>query len=346
MALPSSHPSFFAKVSAARVTSGSVADYSAASDPDGTKAHAFVSGLYGALTKEAGLDEAAACGFLRALAELGQGRLEATARQKQADLGGVASTVGNVLTSPFNLVRAIPGVVSSSIHGFQSPPGLKPGQVPTMGERFAGAALNPLQGKLDGVGQAMDAAGRAYHHPGTFMHGGLIATSSPTAIAATDHIYGGNYAAAAGDVAGGVWNSIKEHSPQWLQGGEDWLAKNVTPDNLKAIAPHVMAGLGTYAAGRMLGMGNVGSAALGLAGGYGLPKLYDGLSSGLAPAVHPGAVAPAAASTTPAAPAAPVQTQAQANLTTSSGTADAIAAKANQPAVPVVNPPVTGRRVP
>ena len=282
---------FFAKVAAARTAPF---DYSSASDPDGTRAHAFVSGLYGALTKEAGLNEAAACGFLRALAELGG------SNDKRAFLDNLK--------------------------------------------------VDPGAGWASNLGQFANAKLQEIRHPLVSTQAINIANHTPLTRTVTNDVYQGNYGDAAGHVAGGIWDAVKAHLPQSVgQFGDEakqWLGQNVTPDNLKAIAPHVMAGLGTYAAGRMLGMGNVGSAALGLAGGYGLPKLYDGLSSGLTSAAHPGAVTPAAASTTPAAPAAPVQTQAQANLTTSSGTADAIAAKANQPAVPVVNPPVTGRRVP
>ena len=315
--LPSS---FFAKVAAARTAP---VDYSPAGDPDGSKAHAFVSGMYAALQKEAGLDEAAACGFLRALAELG-----ARENNKRADLSSAAA-----------------GAIGTGTQGLLS-----------AADWTVGKVLPKLTSGSTNLGNAAEignAAFQAVRHPITSLQAINIANHTPLTRTVTNDVYGGHYGDAAGHVAGGIWDAVKAHLPQSVgQFGDEakqWLGQNVTPDNLKAIAPHVMAGLGTYAAGRMLGLGNVGSAALGLAGGYGLPKLYDAAVAGMTSTIHPGATVPAM---TPVAPAAPVQTQAQANLATSSGTVDAIAAKANQPTVapaqtPVPAPsPVTGRRVP
>ena len=159
-------------------------------------------------------------------------------------------------------------------------------------------------GLWDAVKQVGNTGLTALHHPVTFAQGGMIANSSPQMAAAADHVAHGQGMSAMGDVASLGWDKLKANLPGWAGQAGDWAKTHLTPDNLKQYAPQVMAGLGTFAAGKLMGMGNLSSAAAGIAGGYGLPKLYDAAShmAGSVPAPeHPNHVvlqpsgAPAAA---------------------------------------------------
>jgi hypothetical protein len=295
---------FFCKTAAARgAIAPGVSALLPANDPEGIGAQAFVAGMYDALQKEAGLDEAAACGFLQSLAELGW---ESSGRVPEG-----FSKRANALTD---------GISTAAVGAADAAAGVLP-------------KLNANNGNLQNAAEYANGLWQHIRHPQVSTQAINMATQGPNAMSATNNLYNGNYLGAAGNAAGGLWGQIKGHLPASLGEAGDWVGKQLTPENMKAYAPHILAGLGTFAAGKMMGLGNLGSAAAGIAGGYGLPKLYDEFSK-LQPTGAPAApVAPGAAAAPVQPTPGPVKTDAQQKMDVSGASASDLAAQAARPVV-------------